>query len=198
MTKIHFLILWLDDHKILQWLKSTAVLWELLLQACKFLRRPGRGEGGYNLYLGYFGWCGVAGSEKMTSTYEKYKWIISQAIYLVLIRLVSEQKAKVRKVLIINVILFSNLFTLLIPHVPIKLCSFTMVSYPSTKYSRYCWMGFMTPRAVSTCCESPMTWGGQWWKWSGPRSLRTGRYFNYTNFVILTRVHPASLTTSLG
>ena len=37
-------------------------------------------------------------------------------------------------------------------------------------------MGFMTLRAVSTCWESPMMWGGPWWKWSGARSLRTGRY----------------------
>ena len=37
-------------------------------------------------------------------------------------------------------------------------------------------MGFMTLRAVSTCWESPMMWGDPWWKWSGARSLRTGRY----------------------
>ena len=37
-------------------------------------------------------------------------------------------------------------------------------------------MAFMTLRAASTCWESPMMWGGPWWKWSGARSLRTGRY----------------------
>ena len=74
--------------------------------------------------------------------------------------------------------------TLPISHYPLfQPCSLTMVSNRQLLILRPSFMSSLIPRAGSACWGC-LLWRAHWWKWSGQRSLRTGRYFKFPTLIV--------------